>query len=77
MKHVDPDNCELHLVMYGIDKTYTRWTKHGEKDTGSSVSWPNLERCELLSFDTSTFEADRLQDIANTIEVEFSECPKK
>ena len=77
VKHVDPNNCESYLVMYGIDHTYTCWTKHEEKDVGSNASRSNLEMCESLNFDISIFEADRLQVMVDTIKTEFSECSEK
>ena len=65
---------EDHLFCCGIDKSYTRWTKHGEigvntEDVGST-SYNVDDRVEV------DFEFDRLEEMANVIEEDVQRCPK-
>ncbi|XP_028787666.1 uncharacterized protein LOC114743609 [Neltuma alba] len=76
LKWVSPSVCESYLIINGIDQSYKCWTKHRETRDAGNSSRGHSESCGSSNFDTSTYKADRLKDMANTIEQELKDCPE-
>ena len=62
-----------HLVIHGINLTYTCWTRHRETINGVVE---HTESCASPNFDKSAFKADHLDDMAKALKVDLQDCPK-
>ena len=73
-KRISPRELEDHLVCNGIDKSYTRWTRHGESSDTSADLGDTSYRS--VDFDMDDYEPDRLEEMTNVIEEDLRNCPK-
>ena len=64
---------EGHLVSYGIDQSYTNWTKHGETE-GESSNMGNTHAPDDNG--PNSFEDDRFEEMVNVIEEDLRDCPQ-
>ncbi|KAK1395002.1 hypothetical protein POM88_014058 [Heracleum sosnowskyi] len=73
---------EEHLRIHGIDKTYTRWTRHGEKkgehcSSNLNSNDPFIHREDnnvMVDSDASNYSGDR-DDISNVMNEELHDHP--
>ncbi|KAL3650075.1 hypothetical protein CASFOL_006478 [Castilleja foliolosa] len=61
------DEVKGHMIMNGIDPTYTRWIWHGEKEH------PNINLDELHN--SQDYEGDRLEEMTKAVEENFRDHP--
>ncbi|KAL3627015.1 hypothetical protein CASFOL_028378 [Castilleja foliolosa] len=61
------DEVKGHMIMFGIDPTYTRWIWHGEKEHS------NINLDEL--YKSQQYEGDRLEEMAHAAQENFSDHP--
>ena len=64
---------EGHLVSYGIDQSYTNWTKHGETE-GESSNMGNTDAPDDNG--SNSYEDDRFEEMVNAIEEDLRDCPQ-
>ena len=74
---VDADGLKSHLLMRGIDRSYTGWIFHGEKST-ENVEPGVKSNATYVSYDnaTDTYDCDRVEEIAEALEEDLQDCPK-
>src|ERR1051325_7131631 len=66
---VDAHGLKLHLLMRGIDQSYTCWIFHGEKSS-ENVEPGVKSNATYASYDnaTDTYDCDRVEEIAKALE---------
>lgn len=68
---------EGHLGAFGIDQSYTCWTKHGEKrKKGESSNMGNSERYASDDIDTNTCAGDDFEEMAKAVEDDLNDRPQ-
>src|ERR1051325_4373915 len=72
---VDGNQLGSHLLRFGIDRSYTCWTMHGEKSTGNAESSCNRKYASNDDC-TDTYDCDRVEEIAEALEEDLADCPK-
>ena len=74
---VDADGLKSHLLMRGIDRSYTCWIFHGEKSI-ENVEPGVKSNATYVSDDnaTDTYDCDRVEEIAEALEEDLQDCPK-
>ncbi|XP_058771635.1 uncharacterized protein LOC131645005 isoform X1 [Vicia villosa] len=72
---VDGNKLASHLLRFGIDRSYTCWTMHGEKSNGNAESSCNRKYASNDDC-TDTYECDRVEEIAEALEEDLADCPK-
>src|SRR3954465_3583970 len=60
---VDGKQLGSHLLRFGIDRSYTCWTMHGEKRNGNAGSSCNRKYASNDDC-TDTYDCDRVEEIA-------------
>ena len=77
VKRTDANGLMDHLVCYGIDQSYTCWTKHGEEESvKASTDQRSNARDDTFDVRTNTYEPNFLEDMADAVEEELRDCPK-
>src|ERR1044072_3048898 len=61
-----------HLIITGIDQSYTCWIHHGQTRVESSVRFTSFDD----DMETDTYEGDRFEDLADVVEDDSRDCPK-
>src|SRR3954469_16581480 len=64
---VDGKQLGSHLLRFGIDRSYTCWTMHGEKSNGNSGSSCNRKYASNDDC-TDTYDCDRVEETASVRE---------
>src|SRR3954470_13930761 len=72
---VDGNKLASHLLQFGIDRSYTCWTMHGEKSNGNVESRCNTKYASNDVF-TDTYDYDRVEEIAEELEEDLEDFPK-
>src|ERR1044072_2618222 len=74
---VDADGLKSHLLRRGIDRSYTCWIFHGEKNS-ENVEPGVKSNTTYASYDnvTDTYDCDRVEEIAEALEEDLQDCPK-
>ena len=74
---VDADGLKSHLLIHGIDRSYTCWIFHGEKSS-ENVEPGVKSNATYASYDnvTDTYDCDRVEEIAEALEEDLQDCPK-
>src|ERR1051325_11330088 len=74
---VDADELKSHLLRRGIDRSFTCWIFHGEKSS-ENVEPEVKSNATYASYDnvTDTYDCDRVEEIAEALEVDLQDCPK-
>ena len=62
-----------HLLIYGIDSTYTCWTRY--RDTISRW-FEHIESCASPDFNTSTFDTNHLDNMVKALQEDIQGSPK-
>ncbi|XP_057452852.1 uncharacterized protein LOC130744712 [Lotus japonicus] len=75
-RRVNVVELEEHLLRFGIDESYTCWTKHGERRHESSNLEANVSHTLNVDAETNAYEGDRVEEIVNRVEEDFRECPQ-
>src|SRR3954462_231554 len=72
---VDGKQLGSHLLRFGIDRSYTCSTMHGEKSNGNAESRCNRKYASNDDC-TDTYDCDRVEEIAEALEEDLADCPK-
>ncbi|KAK7256311.1 hypothetical protein RIF29_29752 [Crotalaria pallida] len=73
-RKVSPTELKTHLVCYGIDQSYTCWTRHGE----TREEFGNLKDdvgYALNDVDTNSYDGNRFDEMAAVLEEDLRDCP--
>ncbi|XP_058770990.1 uncharacterized protein LOC131644494 isoform X3 [Vicia villosa] len=76
---VDADGLKSHLLTHGIDRSYKCWIYHGEKinENVEPVEKSNTTTYAPDDNDTDTYDCDRVEEIAEALEEDLKDCPKR
>ena len=76
IKSVNAEELAGHLKGYGIDKSYTCWTMHGEERGQSSYIGNSDERCSPVDTERPTFHGEEFEEMSKAVEDDLNDCPQ-
>ncbi|KAK7259804.1 hypothetical protein RIF29_25419 [Crotalaria pallida] len=72
---VSPAELKTHLVCYGIDQSYTCWTRHGERREEFGHLKDDVGYA-LNDADTNSYDGDRFDEMDDVLEEDLRDCPE-
>ena len=72
-----PHIVKDHLFCYGIDKSYTVWTRHGEVASQSTYCGStSRDTSEFRNITSNEFVGDQFDDMVKAVEEDLHDCPE-